>query len=154
MSLSKSETSFQIVPDLLHDARVNYTPWLACIFANAASQGQTQSDSGCLFMVIADEEYAAFPLHVDAGGNAIQRPAAVPPVLPPLDTNAMLRDGFNRALAHHEAWVTVRAKLLAAVIKSVLLPQDLMALRDPQHAFFCFSPSQPFLLTSRRYMGR
>jgi hypothetical protein len=46
----------------------------------------------------------------------------------------MPRNGFNRALAHHEAWVTVRAKLLAAVIKSVL-PQDLMALRDPQHAF-------------------
>jgi hypothetical protein len=58
----------------------------------------------------------------------------VPPVLPPIDANAMLRDGFNRALAHHEAWVTLRAKLLAAVIKSVL-PQDLMALRDPQHAF-------------------
>ncbi len=37
-------------------------------------------------------------------------------------------------LAYHEAWVIVRAKLLAAAIKSVL-PQDLMALRDPQHAF-------------------
>ncbi len=83
---------------------------------------------------MADEEYAAFPLHVDAGRNAIQRPAVVPLVLIPLDANAMLRDGFNRALAHHEAWVTVRTTLLVAVIKSVL-PQDLMALRDLQHAF-------------------
>jgi hypothetical protein len=66
-----------------------------------------------------DEEYAAFPLQVDAGGNVIQRPAVVPSVLLPLDANAMLRDGFNLAFAHHEAWVTVRAKLLAAVIKSV-----------------------------------
>ena len=134
MSLSKPDTPFQIVPDLLHDARINYKPWLACIFAIAASQCQTQFDSGCLFMVMTDAEYAAFPLHVDAGGQAIQRPTVVPPVLPPIDANGMLRDGFNRALAHHEAWVTVRAKLLAAVIKSVL-PQDLMALRDPQHAF-------------------
>ena len=134
MSLSKPETPFQIVPDLLHDARINYKPWLACIFAIAASQCQTQFDSGCLFMVMTDAEYAAFPLHVDASGNAIQRPTVVPPKLPPLDAPAMLRDGFTRALAHHEAWVTVRAKLLAAAIKSVL-PQDLMALRDPTHAF-------------------
>ena len=101
MSLSKPDTPFQIVPDLLHDARINYKPWLACIFAIAASQCQTQFDSGCLFMVMTDAEYAAFPLHVDAGGQAIQRPTVVPPVLPPIDANAMLRDGFNRALAHH-----------------------------------------------------
>ena len=134
MSLSKPNTPFQIIPDLLHDARINYKPWLACIFSIAASQCQTQFDSGCLFMVMDNAEYAAFPLHVDAGGNAIQRPTVVPPKLPPLDAPAMLRDGYTRALAHHEAWVTVRAKLLAAAIKSVL-PQDLMALRDPQHAF-------------------
>jgi hypothetical protein len=88
----------------------------------------------------------------DAGGNAIQRPAVVPPVLSPLDANAMLRDGF----AHHEAWVTVRAKLLAAVIKSVL-PHDLMHgfARSPTR-FFAPHPPSPsyFLLTSRRYMGR
>jgi hypothetical protein len=101
MSLSKPKTPFQIVPDLLHDARINYRPCLACIFAIAASQCKTQFDSGCLFMVMTDEGYAAFPLHVDAGGNAIQRPAVISPVLHPLDANAMLRDG-----------VTVRAKLL------------------------------------------
>ncbi len=54
------------------------------------------------FMVMTDEEYDAFPLHVDAAGHAIQRPAVVPPVLPPIDANAMLRDGFNRALTHHD----------------------------------------------------
>lgn len=86
MSLSKQDdTPFQITPDLLHDARINYKPWLACIFSIAASQCQTQFDSGCLFMVMDNAEYAAFPLHVDAGGNAIQRPTVVPPKLPPLD---------------------------------------------------------------------
>ena len=84
MSFSKPETPFQIVPDLLHDARINYKPWLACIFAIAASQCQTQFDSGCLFMVMTDTEYAAFPLHVDAGGNAIQRPTVVPLNFPQL----------------------------------------------------------------------
>jgi hypothetical protein len=96
----------------------------------AVSQCQAQFDSGCLFMVLVmtDAEYTAFPLHVDAGENAIQRPVVVPPVLPPLGANVMLRDGFNRTLAHHEAWVTVP--------------------RSPT-CFFCSSPSQPFLLTSR-----
>jgi hypothetical protein len=84
MPLSKPETPFQIVPDLLHDARINYKPWLACIFSIAASQCRTQFDSGCLFMVMTDAEYAAFSLHVDASGNAIQRPTVVPPKLPPL----------------------------------------------------------------------
>jgi hypothetical protein len=126
MSLSKLETPFQIVPDPLHDARIHYK--LACIFAIVASQCQTQFDPGCLFMVMTNAEYAA------GGGNANQRPVVVHPILPPLDANAMLRDGFNRALAHYDALVTVGAKLSAAVIKSVL-PQDLMALRDPQHAF-------------------
>ena len=88
MSLSKPETPFQITPDLLHDARINYKPWLACIFSIAASQCQTQFDSGCLFMVMTDAEYAAFPLHVDASGNTIQRPTVVPPKLPPLDAPA------------------------------------------------------------------
>jgi hypothetical protein len=52
MSLSKPETPFQIFPDLLHDVRINYKPWLACIFSIAASQCQTQFDFDCLFMVI------------------------------------------------------------------------------------------------------
>jgi hypothetical protein len=152
MSLSKPDTPFQIVPDLLHDARINYKPWLACIFAIAASQCQTQFDSGCLFMVMTDAEYAAFPLHVDAGGQAIQRPTVVPPVLPPIDANGMLRDGFNRALAHHEAWITVRATYWPRSLN--LCCHKIRWLCAIPNMLFCSSPSPTFLLTSRRSMGR
>ena len=55
----------------------------------ASVKRQTQFDSGCLFMVMTDAEYAAFPLHVDASGNAIQRPTVVPPKLSPIDTPAI-----------------------------------------------------------------
>ena len=53
----------------------------------------------------------------------------------------MIRDGYTRALAHHEAWVTVRANLLAAVVKSVA-PADLTALRDPVHGILLLTLPQ------------
>jgi hypothetical protein len=99
-----------------------------------ASDKPSLTLAACSWLLTEDAEYAAFPLHVNASGNAIQRPTVVSPKLPPIDAPAMLRDGYTRALVYNDAWVTVRAKLLAAAIKSVL-PQDLMALRDPQHAF-------------------
>jgi hypothetical protein len=45
MSLSKPDTLSQIVPELIHDARINYKPWPACIFAIAASQCQSSAES-------------------------------------------------------------------------------------------------------------
>jgi hypothetical protein len=92
-------------------------------------------------MVQTDAEYAAFPLHWDAGGQAIQRPAVEFPPIPPHDAPAMIRDGYIRALAHHEAWVTVRANLLAAVVKSAGAT-DLTALRDPVHGILLLTLPQ------------
>ena len=142
MSLSKPQSSpFEILPDLHHEPRVRYPAWKAAIFELAILQCQTQHVSGCLFMVQTDAEYDAFPLHWDAQQQAIQRPAVAFPTIPPHDAPAMIRDGYTRALAHHEAWVTVRANLLAAVVKSVA-PADLTALRDPVHGILLLTLPQ------------
>ena len=142
MSLSKALSSpFEIHPDLHHEPRVRYPAWKAAILEIAILQCQTQHVSGCLFMVQTDAEYAAFPLHWDAGGQAIQRPVVEFPTIPPHDAPAMIRDGYTHALAHHEAWVNVRANLLAAVVKSVA-PADLTALRDPVHGILLLTLPQ------------
>jgi hypothetical protein len=92
-------------------------------------------------MVQTDAEYAAFPLHWDAGGQAIQRPAVKFPPIPLHHAPATICDGYTRALAHHDAWVNVRANLLAAVIKSVA-PADLTALQDPLHGILLLALPQ------------
>jgi hypothetical protein len=49
MSLFKPETPFQIVLDPFDDVRINYKPWLACIFAIAASAKFSLTLTVCLW---------------------------------------------------------------------------------------------------------
>ena len=133
MSLSKDvPSSFLITPDLLCDSRVRYTPWKAAIFKLAAAQLRSQFPSGCLFLVQTQAEYDAFPLHTDTSGHLIPRPVLVlvPPSLPKASDTVIARETYTRDLAQYVAWVEVQAKLLTAIIASVL-PADLLALRDP-----------------------
>ncbi len=50
----------------------------------------------------------------------------------PLDAPPVLRDSYNREVAKYESYLDVNAKLLQAIIIIVsVLPEDMMALRDP-----------------------
>ncbi len=52
------------------------------------------------------------------------------PSLPKAGDTVIARDAYTRDLARYVAWVEVQAKLLTAIIASVL-PADLLALREP-----------------------
>ena len=125
MSLSKDvPSSFVITPDLLCDPRVRYTPWKAAIFKTAAAQLRSQFPSGCLFLVQTQPEYDAFPFHT-VSGTLIPRPALTTYPLPKAGDSVIAREAYTRDLAQYVAWVEVQAKLLTAIIASIL-PADLL----------------------------
>ena len=131
MSLSKDVPfSFLITPDLLCDPRVRYTPWKAAIFKIAAAQLRSQFPSGCLFLVQTTLEYDASPLHTDSSGTLIPKPALAPPPLPKTGDTVIAREAYTRDLAQYVVWVEVQAKLLTAIIASVL-PADLLPVSPP-----------------------
>jgi hypothetical protein len=109
---------------------VHYAQWLAAIYKIAKAQMSHAHPSGCLFMVLTDHEYKRFPLHTSASDQAIDRPDVAPPPSCPLDAPPVLRDSYNREVAKYESFLDDNAKLLQAIIVSVL-PEDMMTLRDP-----------------------